>query len=248
MKISHQETVVSFELDESIALSCGSAIKELQKMLGGRILSINTPEDAPPPMPRVILRMKDSVVNLGLDRVQITTFPPSHVSDDIEKSSKFTFHRVEQVLNKLSPSLPEYLWSGVISTLEFPEDPLKNKSGTEAITPVFDTLINIERKGRALSSFQLQYGVEEDFHYITYTISGYERRQFRFDAKQQSGFVRLDPSEHPVYECGIKVLLDINNRPNKSNKDPIKDLETVIEKTKPFADNMAKELNLEGIL
>ncbi len=48
MKITRQEIVVSFEIDPSIVLSCGSAIKNAQKKLGGRILSINAPDDAPP--------------------------------------------------------------------------------------------------------------------------------------------------------------------------------------------------------
>ena len=94
MKISRQEIVVSFEIDSSIVLTCGQAIKNIQKKLGGNILSINTPEDAPPFTPRIILNLKDTIMHLGLDRVHIITIPPSHVSDEIEKSSKFTFQRV----------------------------------------------------------------------------------------------------------------------------------------------------------
>ena len=63
MKITRQETVISFEIDKSIVLTCGSAIKNAQKKLGGRILSINAPEDAPPSMPRVILRLEDTILN-----------------------------------------------------------------------------------------------------------------------------------------------------------------------------------------
>ena len=63
MKITRQEIVVSFEIDPSIVLSCGSAIKNAQKKLGGRILSINAPDDAPPSMPRIILRNVDEITS-----------------------------------------------------------------------------------------------------------------------------------------------------------------------------------------
>ena len=108
MKITRQEIVVSFEIDPSIVLSCGSAIKNAQKKLGGRILSINAPDDAPPSMPRIILRLEDTIMNLGLDRIQITAIPPSHVADEIEKSSKFTLQRITPILSELLPSIPKY--------------------------------------------------------------------------------------------------------------------------------------------
>lgn len=46
MKIARQEVVISFKIDSSIVLSCGAAIQNMQKEVGGQILSINAPDDA----------------------------------------------------------------------------------------------------------------------------------------------------------------------------------------------------------
>ena len=122
MKITRQEIVISFEVDTSIVLTCGSAIKNAQKKLGGRILSINAPEDAPPSMPRVILRLEDTILHLGLDRIQITTIPPAHVSNDIEKSSKFTLQRLTSLLSEILLSMPKYNWAGVLQNLSMAKE------------------------------------------------------------------------------------------------------------------------------
>jgi hypothetical protein len=76
------------------------------------------------------------------------------VSDEIEKSSKFTFQRFNSLLSELRPSIPRYLWAGIISTIGYPEKGMKNTSAIEATTPVFDKLIKIDRKNKELSSFQ----------------------------------------------------------------------------------------------
>jgi hypothetical protein len=248
VKISRQEIVVSFEIDSSIVLTCGQAIKNIQKKLGGNILSINTPEDAPPFTPRIILNLNDTIMHLGLDRVHIITIPPSHVSDEIEKSSKFTFQRVNSLLSELRPSIPRYLWAGIISTIEYPEKSLKNTSAIEATTPVFDKLIKIDRKNKELSSFQLQYGIKKDQYFVTYTIGGYDIRNFKLKPPKQPGFYVINPEEYPLMECGIRILLDINNKANKQNNDPINDIEEILIEKKKLVDNILEDLNLKEVL
>jgi len=231
MKITRQEIVVSFEIDPSIVLSCGSAIKNAQKKLGGRILSINAPDDAPPSMPRIILRLEDTIMNLGLDRIQITAIPPSHVADEIEKSSKFTLQRITP-----------------ITEIEYHEDPLKSNSAKEAAIPIFDKLINIDRKDKGLSAFQLQYGIKDDQHFVTYTVSAFEGRKIELKAPLQTGLFLIDPSEYPLTECGIRILLDINNKPNKHNENTFQDIAKILLKMKLLATNIPEDLNLQGVL
>ena len=248
MKITRQEIVVSFEIDPSIVLSCGSAIKNAQKKLGGRILSINAPDDAPPSMPRIILRLEDTIMNLGLDRIQIIAIPPSHVADEIEKSSKFTLQRIRPILSELLPSIPKYHWSGVITEIEYHEDPLKSNSANEAAIPIFDKLINIDRKDIGLSAFQLQYGIKDDQHFVTYTVSAFEGRKIELKVPPQTGFFLLDPSEYPLTACGIRILLDINNKPNKHNENSFQDIEKILLKMKLLVTNIPEDLNLQGVL
>jgi len=248
VKITRQEIVISFEIDQSIVLTCGHAIKNAQKKLGGQILHINAPDDAPPSMPRVLLKLKDTILNIGLDRIQITTIPPSHVADNIEKVSKYTIQRIGPFLSELLPSIPKYFWSGVITEIEFHEEPIKSNSANEAAIPIFDKLINIDRKNKELSAFQLQYGIKDDQHFITYTIIGFEGRQIEFNALPKTGFFHVELDEYPLMECGIRILLDVNNKPNKHNEDPSKDIEDILSKQNSLVVNIAEDTNLQGVL
>ena len=49
MRINSYEVVLVFEIDETIVLSLGPSLKSLQRSLGGKLVLINAPEDAPPP-------------------------------------------------------------------------------------------------------------------------------------------------------------------------------------------------------
>ncbi len=250
MKINRQEIVVSFELDTSIILTCGSALKKIHDKLGGRIISINVPEDAPPPLPRVVLKLEDTILNIGLERFQITVNPPSHVQDSIEKTSTFTFRRASSILSELIPFMPRYNWAGIISEVQYPEKPLKNKSAIEAATPIFDKLVKIDRNNKKLSAFQIQFGIKEDQHFITYTIDAYETRQIELLTPEQKGFhqIVIDASKFPVTDCGIKILVDINNKPNEHNQNPLDDLENIFLKQKTTIDEIPNNLNLKGLL
>ena len=248
MKIARQEVVVSFKVEPTIVLTCGTSLKKIQEKLGGKILSINAPEDSPPSLPRVILKLADTILNVALDRFQITTIPPSHIANDIKKSSKFAFQRSVSILSELLTSMPDYLWAGAILDIEFPEDPLRSDSAIEAAIPIFDRLIKIDRKTRELSSFQLQFGFKDDPYFINYTISAFESRKIEFKAPPKSGPVILNPSDFPLSECGIKVLLDINNKPNKPNEKPLEDLEGIFSNKKMSFDSLVEDLKLKGLV
>ena len=248
MKITRQEIVISFEIDKSIVLTCGQAIKNAQKKLGGQILHINAPENAPPSMPRVLLKLKDTMLNFGLDRIQLTMIPPSHVSDNIEKTSKYTIQRIGPFLSELLPTIPKYFWSGVITEIEFHEKPIKSNSANEAAIPIFDKLINIDRKEKELSAFQLQYGIKDDQHFVTYTLNAFEDRQIEFKFPSKQGFFLLKPSEYPLLEVGIRILLDVNNKPNEHNEDPVEDIEDILSKQNSLVLNIAEDTNLLGVL
>lgn len=241
------QIVSAFEIEQSIVLSIGPSLKQLQKRLGGQLLTINAPDGAPPPLPRIVLKLEDTILKIGLDRFDITTRPPSHVSQDMVKSCKFAGQRASAIISELTPYIL-YKWSGVITTFEYPEEPLISKSAIEAAKPIFDKLINIDRGDRDLSSFQLQFGLKDNDHFKNYTIGAFEGREIKLDSPLNKGFVEIDFKEHPVFECGIQIILDVNNKPCVANKDPLEDINTIFSKQIDLYSNFSSDLNLEGIL
>lgn len=248
MIINRIEIVTSFELDESIILTCGSSLKHLQTKLGGKVVSINIPGGAPPSLPRVVLTLEDTILNIGLDRFHITTRPPSHIARDFVSAVQFAKQRTGSISKDLFECMPTYKWSGVIIELEFPEDPLTSKSYSEASIPLFNRLIQIDRRDRELSSFQLNYGIKEECYFITYTIKTYEERNITIDPTSQSKIHILDASKFSLSGCGIQVAVDVNNKPEGTNKNALEDIELIFQKHKEVFDKLSDELNLRGIL
>jgi hypothetical protein len=248
VKINSYEVVLVFEIDETVVLSLGPSLKKLQRNLGGRLIPINAPEDAPPSLPRFILKLNDSMLKLAIDRISISIKPPSHVQSNISKSSKFALQRTVSIIRDLLTSIPQYQWCGIVTQLEFPSKSSSYNSAIEAITPVSDKLVNIDRSSMDLASFQLQFGMKENSFFTTYTISGYETRDMKLIPKDKVGFVTIGPADYIITECGIRIMLDINNKPGGATEDPIKDIENILNKTNELSGSLPTDLNLEGII
>ncbi len=248
MRINSYEVVIVFEFDETIVLSLGPSLKAIQKSLGGELVTINVPEDAPPPLPRIILKFSDSLLKLGIDRISITINPPSHVKSNINKSSKFALQRTVSIIKDLLALIPQYKWCGIVTELEFPSEQNSYNLAIEAVTPVFDKLININRSHKELASFQLQYGIKENSHFTNYTISGYESRNIKFISQKKKGFVSIPINDQEVAECGIRVILDVNNKPGGATENTIEDIENILNKTNKLSLILPDDLNLGGIL
>jgi hypothetical protein len=211
-------------------------------------VSINSPDEAPPPLPRVVLKLEDTILNVALDRFHITTRPPSHIANDMDKAAHFASQRLKSIILDLQPAKLNYKWSGVIAMIEYAEYPLVCKSASEAAIPLFDRLINIDRKERDLSSFQLQFGIRDENYFVNYTISAFETRKIKLTPSAQKQYISIDIKEYPLAECGVRVILDINNKPEPASGDPEKDIQQILKKQSELFANMAKELYLEGIL
>ena len=250
MRIDNYQVVMAFEIDPSVVLTCGPALKAINDKLGGRLITLNTPDDAPPSLPRIVLKMDDAILNLGLERIQITTSPPPHVSNDIQGSAKFAEQRTKTILEELLSVLPEYKWTGIIVDIEYPSKDKSIISSRQAIAPVFDKLINLQRGGRDLSSFELQYGFEDNGYFVTYTMRGYERRSISVPrAAQSSGaVVALDPADFPLAECGVEILVDVNNKPSSDLSNPLADIDKLLQKQSELVDSLPSDTNLEGVL
>lgn len=248
MRINSYEIVLVFEIDTEAVLSCGPALKKLQKQYGGEILHINNTEGAPPPLPRIIHKMKDTSINLALDRIVINTVPPSHVSNNIDKSSKFALQKLELSTESLLEYLPKYQWLGIVVDIEFPTKDKDIISGIKAVSPVFERLIHLDIDVNKLASFQLQFGIKRENHFVNYSISGYEQRVFEFLSPNRQKFFKIDASDVPISECGIRLVLDVNNRPGGATADPVSDANKVILIQNKMFKGIPKDLNLEGIL
>jgi hypothetical protein len=222
-------------------------LKELQRKHGGKLLQINTPDNAPPPLPRVVLSFQDCITKISFDRFSISTNPPSHVADNFEKSNLYASNRTNPILSELIRAVANYSWTGIIAELEFPKYEHGFKSGLDAIEPIFSKLINIDRKGRKLGSFNLQFGIQEDSHFINYTLTGYESRNFVFKPEKM-GFQAIDLQKFPIKDCGVQITLDINNRPSLKNSDPLADQTSLFQKLSAIYNNLCKDLNIEGLL
>ena len=209
---------------------------------------INSPDDAPPSLPRVVLKLQDTILNVALDRLHITTQPPSHVAQDMDKAVQFAYQRSSPIISDMQPAKLNYKWSGVVAEVEYPEDPLISKSAPEAATPLFDRLIKIDRKDRELGSFQLQFGIRDGNYYVNYTITAFEARQIKLPLSSQNQYISIDIKEYPLSECGLKVLIDINNKPGPESQDLETDIKLLLNKQSKLFANLAKTLNLEGIL
>ena len=248
MRIAQFQIVVVFDVDESIVLSCGPYLKELKKNLGGRLLNINAPDGAPPPLPRAVLKSKDTIVKVGLDRFDITSIPPSQTTKDMAKAAHFASERSASIISTLEPAMPKYNWTGIISVVEYPEEPMVSESGLENATPIFDRLLNIDRKKRELGAFQLQFGFLEDNYFIVYTLDSFETRKIEMPISVKEGFTAIDVRDYPVTGCGTKVTIDINNKVKGSKGSPITDINLILEKQLKVSENMISDLNLEGVV
>jgi len=248
VRVNRFEIVCSFEVDPSIVLTCGPYLKSLQQKLGGKLLMINSPDDAPPSLPRVVLKLQDTILNVALDRFHITTKPPSHVAQDMGKAVQFAYQRSSPIISDMQPAKLNYKWSGVVAEVEFPEEPLISKSAPEAATPLFDRLIKIDRKDRELGSFQLQFGIRDGNYYVNYTITAFEARQIKLPLSSHNQYISIDIKEYPLSECGLKVLIDVNNKPGPESQDLETDIKLLLNKQSELFANLAKTLNLEGIL
>lgn len=249
MKISQIQIVVGFEFDQAILLSCGPALKSLKNKLKGQIFTISAPEEAPPSLPRAVVKLEDTIFELALDRIQTTARPPAHVSHDIKQAIHFARQRVLSFLEVLGGAIPVYRWSGIITNIQFPETPLQSRSASEASTPIFDRLISVNRHGKELGSFEFKFAVKEADYFVGYLIAGYERRHISIKVStEESTPVLLNSDEFPVIDAGIEIQIDINNKPTAALSSPANDIDKIINRQLDAVRELKSDLNLEGLI
>lgn len=249
MNITNIQIVTAFELDSTILLTCGASLKKLSEKLKWQFLQINTPDDAPPSLPRIVLRQEDSILNVALERFQITMIPPSHISHDIQQSIDYVRQKSTDVLSELLDVMPPYLWTGIIIGIEYPLETDGTEPLSKSLSPMFDKLINIDRNSKDLSSLELQFGFQDSEYYIIYKLQGYERRKISFpiDLEQGQSMV-INADQFPRESYGYEIIVDINNKPAAEKHEPMTDLNLLFDKHIDVISSIKTDLNLEEVL
>ncbi len=242
-KFSRIEIVSTFKPEKELILLAGSSIKKITSDLKGNFITLNIPSDAPAELPRYAIHSSNMIIHIGLNRIQIISEPPDHIQYSIEEVFEFLKITTYKILNKIYESGLEYLWTGVITTIDY-KDTSGSKTPFEAINPIFKKLLCLDWDKSDLASFNLQLGRKINDYFVNYNIHGYEKRKIKFNKDQ---IVKFDESK-VGNEVGVQILLDINNKPMNVKKNPEIDLNKIILKQFKFSKSIEKDLNIEDLL
>lgn len=248
MRIEQFQIVSGFTVEMDIVLTVGAGLKKIAKDLGGRVLQLSVPTIAPPDAPRALVQSKDTVVHVGLNRFEVITRPPEHINSNFATSAEFAVSRASSIFEALHKLGGSYQWLGVIANIKYPKSG-KDLTALKYSEVLFDNLLKIKRNDRPLSSFQVQFGFNEDDHYKSYMITGYESRDIKFSGEIPDGVgIEIDVSQFPLTESGFELTLDHNNKGSMIKTDPMNDLKNMISIMTRSFDNLPKQLNLEEYL
>lgn len=248
MQVERLELVSAFKRDPSVYLTKGPKLAALAKRYGGRILSVNTPENAPPELPRFVLRFERAVFQVALNRYHFVAEPPSHVAGNYAESIAFAANLARPVLDDLfADALPAFEWSGVVSSLNFPTRP-GSQTAMAAAGPLLERLTTLRWPPSDLATFELKVGRRSDGFFRNYAISGYELRELALQLPQSAGSVELDLAQFRTTEVGVTITVDVNSRPEPDRLSPVRDLDGTLNEHARAVASLETDLNLEGTL
>lgn len=248
MRADQLRLVIEFDLHEDIVLELGSSLQLLRKERNANIQLLNVPSGAPPNAPRAVVNTENFLLYIGLTRIEVALRIPDHIKNSMESTCDFTRQVVTDLLNFFPHDTLGYKWMGIVTTLEYPTEVPVGRAA-DAVMPVFDRLINIKRKDTSLSSFQVQFGYQENSTYKTFTVSGYEKVDFPLNPMLvENKTVQLKITPELVSETGISITIDINNKPSETNISAMDDFDDIIIEIVSTFRELPSILNLEGIL
>lgn len=248
----HSLNIVNvFEQDEGIVLSCGPVLKQLEKDTRGKIIQLNTPIEAPPNLPRLVLDSADFTLQISFERFQLVIKTPTHIVSDSSLVLDFATERTQQILSKIVDIMPGYKWSGVIGDIDYEIQKPGLTEVADIATTMFDRLVNIDRRERDLGSFIIHFGLSENGYFVNYKLSGYEKRSLQVgNTPLKQGANKIHTKDMLLDELGVTVNVDINNRisSESSSTSPIDDSIRLIEKFRNYESTLIRDLNLEGFI
>lgn len=246
MKFVQIQAAINFKLEQDILLSVGNNIKKLQKEVKVNVQILNVPKAAPPEAPRIVIFSPNAIINICLNRYDIIVRIPNQIENNIDSALDYAKNVISKFIPFLIHDNFQYLWTGIVINSEKSFD-VKNSKSIELINPYFDKLINIERKNRKLSSFQLQFGFEEDELNKNFTISGYDKINLEISGNIIREGLTIDLQKAKIAESGLQVIVDVNNN-NKSVSSIDKDFINLLKEISNTYSILPKTLNIEGLL
>lgn len=247
MKVERIQIVLEYKLDNLIVMTLGPRIKTFQEEFKVRIQELNIPQGSPPNAPRIMLSREDYIVNIGLNRADLFLTIPSQINNDFNQLLAYSYDLVEKLYTLLFEDAVEYEWVGVVTNILIPNTDIKKRKAVKILEPVFDDLININRKGRKLASFNLQYGFEENDFYKNYTINGYESININVPPIPVNGKtqqIQLKVTDDNIDESGISINIDINNRNSKVKHGFMNDYSRVMDELKGSKTSFTDETSI----
>lgn len=248
MKVNEIQIVVGFELTPSIALITGSELEKLRKKLSGEIKTFPVPDQAPPSLPRLVLRTSDTAFNIAPERYQFSISPPSHISNNVEECVEFSRSKFNTIFSALEELTPAYEWSGIIIMYNIPDAEGESKNVHDAATPLFDRLIHIDRKDRPLCNFDLKIGFTEGDVNVLYELTGYEVRESMVQMPQSMPIV-MKQEDMALVETGKEIKVDVNTKPSgRIEKTAREDVHNLLDQHINQFNSLETNLNLKGIM
>ena len=248
MRIERLEFVSAFEKDETILLTAGREIKRLQTELESAVIQLNVPGGAPPELPRIVIQAKGFVLNICQNRFQFLLSPPDHISGSYAETREYLSEIVRPRLKSLFLCGVDYLWSGLIQTVNFPADLEQAPTAMDAVTPAIRQLVRLDWPAETLASFSLKVGRSNEGFYHTFQVSGYATRLLEIEVSPGQNTIEVGPDQGSLEETGIQVVVDVNNRPSSGTGDPLGDFDGVgAEHMKTF-EEMPRVLGLTEII
>lgn len=248
MKIPQINTVIEFELTDNVLLVIAGALKTYQNLNNAKVQILNVPQSIPPDAPRIVISTPNALIRISLTRFEINSKIPNHIYGNFESSLIFTKAIVKSVLDTLMVPELKYSWLGLVCILEFPNSNF-GESALKLSEKFFDKLVNIKRDSRDLSSFEIKFGYKENNFYKNFAISGYEARDIKIELLHQQGIQVIDFEKHgKITEVGLRIILDVNNRPSIKSAILIDDLELVYKEINLNYSNLLDDLNIKDLL
>jgi hypothetical protein len=175
--------------------------------------------EAPIQAPHLILGSQSAQLSLSAAQADFTTqFYGSYV-DDIEKAMEFTEKKMLAIYDGLE-AVGVGTWSiGLVAKFHFPDETGDTQA---APTHVLNTLTKLEVDPDALEDAQVKVVLRvRETYFVHMTVANYEIKQFQQPMRAGVLDTRLRPWEGTATETGINLDVDINNRLEAKDKEPV---------------------------
>jgi len=211
-------------------------------------MNINAPDAAPPELPRALVKLEDTIVQIGLNRFQLVMTPPSHVACDYGAAAEFARSRSLPVLERLFESGQAYEWAGMIGVVEFPAAEQEGVTSLDAASPVAARMLSLPDDAPPLASFNLQVGFRHGDYYRNYTVSGYDKKRIEIRPNPATGAPTPQVAEFKSVEVGVQLTIDVNNKPIEEHGTFADEIAATMEEHARAFFSYDQELRLGGLL